>query len=97
MVELNVLGRRVLIEGHGTESEPFIVHGINNDPPLAAVAEEAMINHWMGEGNWLLVKSELERSAEGKTFAILLIRTCDENDEVVQGRVWFDISEAFTV
>ncbi len=95
MVELNVLGRRVLIEGHGTESEPFIVHGIKNDPALAAVAEEAMIDHWMGEGNWLLVKSELERPSKVRTLAILSIRTFDENDEVVEGKVWFDISKAF--
>ncbi len=95
MVELNIMGKQVCIEGHGTESEPFIVHGINNDPPLAAVAEEAMINHWMGEGNWLLVESRLEKPAKDQTLAILSIRTFDENDEVVEGKVWFDISKAF--
>ncbi len=95
MVELNIMGKQVCIEGHGTESEPFIVHGINNDPPLAAVAEEAMIDHWMGEGNWLLVESRLEKPAKDQTLAILSIRTFDENDEVVEGKVWFDVSEAF--
>jgi hypothetical protein len=95
MVELSVMGRQVLIEGHGTEEEPFIVHGIKNNPPLAAVAEEAMIDHWMGPGNWLLAESKLETPGKQQTLAILTIRTFDENKEVVQGQVWFDVSEAF--
>lgn len=95
MVELSVMGRQVLMEGHGTEEKPFIVHGIKSNPPLAAVAEEAMIDHWMGEGNWILLESKLEKPTRQQTLAILSIRTFDENEEVVQGKVWFDISEAF--
>jgi hypothetical protein len=95
MVELVIMGRQVLIEGHGTESEPFLVRGIKNDPALAAVAEETMIDHWMGQGNWLLIESKIESTARDCFLAILSIKTFDENDEVVQGKVWFDISEAF--
>ena len=62
MVELSVMGRQVLIEGHGTEEEPFIVHCIKNNPRLAAVAEEAMIDHWVGEGNWILLESKLGKT-----------------------------------
>jgi hypothetical protein len=95
MIDFNLAGKRVSIVGHGTEVEPFIVHGINNDPPLVAVAEEAMLDHWMGKGNWLLIESRLERPGADKTLAILSIRTFDEKNEVIQGQIWFDVSEAF--
>jgi len=95
MVQLSVMGREVLVEGHGTEEEPFIVHGIKNNPPLAAVAEQAMIDHWMGEGNWILLETELHMPEKDRTLAVLSIRTFEENEEVVQGKVWFDVSQAF--
>jgi hypothetical protein len=71
MLELNVVGRRVLIKGHGTEAESFIVRGIKNNCPLAAVAEEAMIDHWMGQGNWEMLKTSLEHSTKGRVLARL--------------------------
>ncbi len=95
MVELNVVGRQVSIEGHGTEDEPFIVHGIKNNPPLAAVAEEAMIDHWMGQGNWEMLKTRLEHCPKGRVLAILTVLTTDEEDKPIKGNIWFDVTEAF--
>jgi len=31
-MELNLVGKRVCIEGHGTEDEPFIVYSIKKIP-----------------------------------------------------------------
>jgi hypothetical protein len=97
MVELSVMGRQVSIEGHGTEEEPFIVHGIKNNPPLAAVAEEAMIDHWMGNGNWEMLKTRLEHRPNKQVLAILTVLTTDEEDNPIRGDIWFDVTEAFAV
>jgi hypothetical protein len=36
---------------------------------LVAVAEEAMIDHWMGQGNWKMLKTRLEDSTQGRVLA----------------------------
>ena len=95
MIELNVVGKRVLIEGHGTRDEPFVVHGIQNDPALVAVAEETMIDHWMGQGNWEMLKTRLEHGPRGRVLAILTVLTTDEEDKPIKGDIWFDVTEAF--
>jgi hypothetical protein len=95
MVELNVVGRQVSIEGHGTEDEPFIVHGIKKNPALVAIAEEAMIDHWMGEGNWEMLKTRLEHCPKGRVLAILTVLTTDDENKPIKGDIWFDVTEAF--
>ncbi len=95
MLIFNLAGKDVTITGAGAQDDPFVVTGINGNPSLAAVAEEAMLDHWMGSDGWLLMESRLERPKPRTTLAILRIRSFDENEEVVQGEVWFDVSEAF--
>ena len=95
MLIFKVAGRDVTITGAGAEDDPFVVTGIAGNSSVAAEAEKAMLDHWMGADGWLLVESRLERPEPSKTMAILKIRSFDENDEVVQGEVWFDVSEAF--
>lgn len=95
MLTLNVAGRDVTITGAGAEDDPFVITGVKGSPSLAAAAEEAMLDHWMGADGWLLIESRLHRPKPGQTMAVLKIRSFDENEEVVQGQVWFDVSEAF--
>lgn len=95
MLTLSVAGKDVTITGAGAEDDPFIVTGIEGNPSLAAAAEEAILDHWLGADDWLLIESRLNRPKPGQTMAVLKIRSFDENEDVVQGQVWFDISEAF--
>jgi len=95
MLELEVMGRRIKIYGQGAADAPFVVKGTGANSPLAALAEHAMLDHWMGKDNWTLVESSTQSTDNGGTMAVLKIRTFDENDELVQGDVYFDISEAF--
>jgi hypothetical protein len=59
------------------------------------MAEHQMINHWLGEGNWIPVRTMTTDKPDGGTLAIMTIRTVDENAEVVQADIYFDVSEAF--
>lgn len=95
MLELDVMGRKVKILGQGAEDAPFIVKGTGTNPPLAALVEHAMLDHWMGRGKWNLVESATYSTDNGGTMAVLTIRMFDEDDELVQGKVYFDITEAF--
>jgi hypothetical protein len=96
MLELTVMGRSIKIYGQGAEDSPFIVKGTGTNPPLAALAEHAMLDHWMGKGNWMLMKSSTHSMHDGGTMAVLTIRTFAEDDELVQADIYFDITEAFS-
>ena len=95
MVELSVMGRKIEITGEGAEDSPFVVKGTGPSTPVAAEAEHAMINHWMGKGNWVPVRSSTRATDDGRRLAVMTIRTFDENSEVVQADIYFDISEAY--
>ena len=95
MVELSVMGRNIQITGEGAEDSPFVVKGTGPSTPVAAEAEHAMMNHWMGKGNWAPMRSSTRSTQDGRHLAVMTIRTFDENDEVVQADIYFDISEAY--
>ena len=42
----------MLIEGHDTENELFVVHGVNDTPARVSLAEEAMIDYWILGGDY---------------------------------------------
>ena len=97
MVELSVMGKAIQVSGHGSEDEPFILHGIKGNTPLAAAAEHAMIDNWMGPGNWDLLKTRLERPGNGQVLAVLTVLTNDENGQSIKGDIWFNIAEAYDI
>jgi outer membrane lipoprotein-sorting protein len=95
MVTFQIGSRSVSITGEGAEDAPFVVTGTGPNSPVAAMAEHQMINHWLGEGNWIPVRTMTTDKPDGGTLAIMTIRTVDENAEVVQADIYFDVSEAF--
>jgi outer membrane lipoprotein-sorting protein len=97
MVTFQIGSRSVSITGEGAEDCPFIVTGTGPNSPVAAMAEHQMMNHWLGEGNWVPVRTMTTDKPDGGTLAIMTIRTVDENAEVVQANIYFDVSEAFDV
>lgn len=97
MLELNVMGRKIKVTGEGAEDCPFVLTGTGPSTPVAAEAEHAMLNHWMGKGNWALMKSSTRSTEDGRNLAVLTIRTFDENEELVQADIYFDISEAYNL
>jgi outer membrane lipoprotein-sorting protein len=97
MVTFQIGSRSVSITGEGAEDAPFIVTGTGPNSPIAAMAEHQMMNHWLGEGNWVPVRTMTTDKPDGGTLAIMTIRTVDENAEVVQANIYFDVSEAFDV
>jgi hypothetical protein len=96
MVELDVAGRKIKITGEGASDNPFVVTGTGPNTPVAALAEHAMMDHWMGDGNWFPVKTSTHSTEGGGVMAVMTIRTLDENGEVIQGDIYFDVSEAFS-
>jgi len=97
MVRFQIGSRSVSITGEGAEDAPFVVTGTGPNSPIAAMAEHQMMNHWLGEGNWIPVRTMTTDRPDGGTLAIMTIRTVDENAEVIQADIYFDVSEAFEV
>jgi hypothetical protein len=95
MPSFELMGVLIDISGAGAEDDPFIVQGVKDNPSLAALAEHKMVDIWMGEGNWFLVESRLLTPRKGQTMAVLKIRAFDSDDQLIQGEIWFDVSEAF--
>lgn len=95
MVTFQTGRHRVSIEGEGAADCPFIVTGTGANPSIAAMAEHQMMNHWMGEGNWIPTKTMTLDKPDGGTLAVMTIRTFDENGELTQSDIYFDVSEAF--
>lgn len=96
MVELDVAGRKIKITGEGASDNPFVITGTGPNTPVAALAEHAMMDHWMGDGNWFPVKTSTHSTDGGGVMAVMTIRALDENGEVIQGDIYFDVSEAFS-
>lgn len=97
MVTFQIGSHNISITGEGAEDCPFIVTGTGSNSPVAAMAEHQMMNRWLGEGNWIPVRTMTTDKPDGGTLAIMTIRTVDENAEVVQANIYFDISEAFLI
>lgn len=57
MVIFHIGSHEVSIEGEGADDCPFLVTGTGLNPSVVALAEHHMMDHWMGEGNWIPTKT----------------------------------------
>ena len=96
MVTFQIGSRTVTVDGEGASDSPFLVRGTGPNASIAAMAEHQMMDHWMGKGNWVPTKTMTMDKPDGGTLAVMTIRTLDESGELIQGDIYFDVSEAFS-
>ena len=98
MAEFEFMGRQISIEGEGAKDAPFVLRGTGANAPLAAELENFVVKRLFGDKTWFLKGTRLEDGQNGETLAILTVRFFDDDNEqeLLQTEVWFDVTEAFS-
>jgi hypothetical protein len=96
MVEFEFMGRQISLGGEGAHDCPFLVQGTGYNPALAAEIENFVVRKWFGERPWHLKNTRVESGPNGETLAVLTVRFFDDNEELLQTEIWFDVTEAMS-
>jgi hypothetical protein len=96
MVEFEFMGRQISMSGEGAQDCPFLVQGTGYDPALAAEIETFVVNKIFGDRPWHLKGTRVESGGNGESLVVLTVRFFDDEEELLQTEIWFDVTEAFS-